>query len=244
MRWYRTMNNYKLYVHISPNSKKYYGITCQEAHKRWQKGNGYKYNEYFTRAIDKHGWDNFEHIVLFDELTKEEAELMEQMYIALYDTTNPMYGYNQTKGGEGTLGWQPNESWRKKQSDINKGEGNPMYGKESAFKGKHHTEETKQKISRASKGHSRVKGKKHPKAAIYEVRDNNGEFVGYYCGNEFYNMLGVSKGVFNKHIRPYGNIDIARISKNQATQNQHTKNMIEKLRPFDKWTIKGGGADA
>ena len=238
------MNNYKLYVHISPNSKKYYGITSQETDRRWQKGNGYKYNEYFTRAINKYGWDNFEHIVLFDNLTKEEAELMEQMYIALYDTTNPTCGYNQTKGGEGTLGWKPNESWRNKQSDINKGKGNPMYGKESAFKGKHHSEEVKEKISKANKGHSRTKGKKHPNAVIYEVRDNNGEFVGYYCGNEFYNMLGVSKGVFNKHIRPYGNIDIARISKNQATQNQHTKNMIEKLRPFDKWIIKGGGANA
>ena len=238
------MNNYKLYVHISPNNKKYYGITSQETDKRWQKGSGYKYNEYFTRSINKHGWDNFEHIVLFDDLTKEEAELMEQMYIALYDTTNPTYGYIQTKGGEGTLGWIPNDSWRKKQSDINKGKGNPMYGKKSAFKGKHHSEEAKEKISKANKGRSKNEGKKHPRATIYEVRDNNGEFVGYYCGNEFYNMLGVSKGVFNKHIRPYGNIDIARISKNQATQNQHTKNMIEKLRPFDKWTIKGGGADA
>lgn len=236
--------NYKLYVHISPSGKKYYGITSQEPNRRWQNGNGYKYNEYFTRAINKYGWDNFEHTILFSELTKEEAEAMEQTYIALHNTTNPKYGYNLTKGGEGTLGWQPNESWRRKQSEINSGKGNPMYGKESAFRGKHHTEEAKQKMSEANKGHNRTKGKKHPKAIIYEVRDSNGNLVGSFCGSEFYNLLGVSKGVFNKHIKPYGNIDIERISMNQATQNQHTKNMIEKLRPFNKWTITGGGANA
>ena len=249
------MNNYKLYVHISPDEKRYYGITSQEPKNRWQNGRGYRYNEYFTRAINKYGWDNFEHIVLFNELDKEQAEAMEQIFIALYNTTNPKYGYNLTKGGEGTLGWQPNESWRKKQSDINSGKGNPMYGK-------HHSEETKRKLREKNsnlseetrelmrKNHADFKGKKHPQAIIYEVIDNNGNFIGCFCGNELYSkdgsngMLGISKGVFNKHIKPYGNIDIERISMNQATQNQHTKNMIEKLKPFNKWTIRGGGANA
>lgn len=94
--------NYKLYVHISPSNKRYYGITGREkVELRWQNGNGYKKNIYFYRAIKKYGWDNFKHIVLFSNLTKEEAGLLEQMYITLYDTQNPKYGYNICNGGEG-----------------------------------------------------------------------------------------------------------------------------------------------
>ena len=96
--------DYKLYVHISPSDKRYYGITKMEVKNRWHKGSGYKGNQYFYRAIEKYGWNNFIHEVLFDNLTKEEACLLEQMYIALYDTSNPRKGYNLTLGGEGTVG--------------------------------------------------------------------------------------------------------------------------------------------
>ena len=94
--------NYKLYVHINKkNGKRYYGITSEKyVCRRWKKGTGYIGNKHFTNAIKKYGWDNFEHIVLFDNLTKEEACLLEQMYIALYNTTNDKYGYNNSVGGE------------------------------------------------------------------------------------------------------------------------------------------------
>ena len=40
--------NYKLYVHISPSNKRYYGITCQEkCEYRWQNGKGYTPNKHF-----------------------------------------------------------------------------------------------------------------------------------------------------------------------------------------------------
>ena len=57
-------DNYKVYVHISPNGKRYYSITCQEVEKRWKNGKGYYKNEYFTKEINKYGWDNIEHIVI------------------------------------------------------------------------------------------------------------------------------------------------------------------------------------
>ena len=93
--------HHKLYVHINKaNGKRYFGITGQKkAEDRWNNGKGYK-GLYFYDDIVAYGWNNFEHIVLFDNLTKEEAELLEQMYIALYNTTNPKFGYNIALGGK------------------------------------------------------------------------------------------------------------------------------------------------
>ena len=145
--------NYKLYLHISPSNKRYYGITCRKrVQDRWNNGKGYPHNEHFTSAINKYGWENFEHIVLFDNLTKEEACILEQMYIALYDTMNPKYGYNNTSGGEHYI---PSEHTRKKLSIAHKG---ITYTEElkkkirKAKKGQTHTEETKRKISESEKG--------------------------------------------------------------------------------------------
>lgn len=96
--------NYKLYVHIAPNGKKYYGITKQRPEQRWLNGKGYS-NQYFTRAINKYGWGNIEHIVLYDDLTEDEAKELEQYMIQWYDTANPNYGYNITLGGESGSGY-------------------------------------------------------------------------------------------------------------------------------------------
>ena len=65
--------------------------------------NGYQYHRcsYFWRAIKKYGWDNFEHIVLFESLSKEMANIIESELIKKYNTTNTENGYNLTLGGDG-----------------------------------------------------------------------------------------------------------------------------------------------
>ena len=94
------MKNYKLYIHINKiNNKKYVGITSLIPNKRWSNGNGYKDNYYFYNAIKKYGWKNFEHIILFDNLTLEEASKLECEYIEKYKTLNKKYGYNLKDGG-------------------------------------------------------------------------------------------------------------------------------------------------
>lgn len=91
---------FTVYMHMSPNNKRYIGITSQRPTKRWgSNGYGYIDNEYFWRAIQKYGWDNFQHEILFKGLTKEEAEEKEIELIAKYDSTNPNKGYNITAGG-------------------------------------------------------------------------------------------------------------------------------------------------
>lgn len=44
---------WKVYMHTSPSNKRYIGITKRKVNKRWQNGNGYKHNTYFTNAIKK-----------------------------------------------------------------------------------------------------------------------------------------------------------------------------------------------
>lgn len=87
-------NNYKLYVHTNLlNGKSYVGITMREPKIRWGKdGCGYKDQPKFYNAIQKYGWENFSHTILFEELTEEEALEMESFYIQYYNAINN--GYN------------------------------------------------------------------------------------------------------------------------------------------------------
>lgn len=93
-----------IYCHTAPNGKRYIGQTCQEPKRRWSEGRGYRGQEHFKRAIDKYGWDNFEHVILCSVSSKEDADFLEQWFIEKWDTFNPEHGYNHTKGGGGSLG--------------------------------------------------------------------------------------------------------------------------------------------
>lgn len=75
MRWL-------VYKHTSPSGKVYIGITSQNPQSRWNKGKGYKGCIKFFNAILKYGWDNIEHTILADNLTKEEAETVEKSLIS------------------------------------------------------------------------------------------------------------------------------------------------------------------
>ena len=94
------MNNYKVYIHKFPNGKEYIGITRQEPKIRWGGGNGYVRNEYMYRAIKKYGWENIEHIVLFDGLSKNDACEIEKELIKKHKTNNKNFGYNIESGGQ------------------------------------------------------------------------------------------------------------------------------------------------
>lgn len=103
-----------VYCHTNKiNDKKYIGITCQNPRRRWGlKGQGYK-TQYFKRAIEKYGWDNFKHEVLFENLLEEEAKLKEIELILLNKTKDKNFGYNMTDGGDGTCGIIISEETRK-----------------------------------------------------------------------------------------------------------------------------------
>lgn len=128
--------NYFIYIHKNKiNGKIYVGQTCQKPEYRWNNGEGYKRQPYFYSAIQKYGWNNFEHIILKQDLSLEEANYWEEYYIKQYDTTNHNFGYNLTLGGNNKIML---EETKQKISEANKG--------------KIVSEETKQKISQANKG--------------------------------------------------------------------------------------------
>lgn len=87
-------------MHVSPSKKRYIGITSSPVVVRWKRGHGYKRNHHFWRSIQKYGWDNFEHRILYENLTEQEACDIEKMLIRLYNTTDPSRGYNISTGGK------------------------------------------------------------------------------------------------------------------------------------------------
>ena len=144
-----------------------------------RKKDGVKYDQpAMAYAIIKYpDWKNqWRHEILFDSLSEEDAKNIEQDLIAKYKTADSRFGYNITRGGDGHTGQSPSEETRKKISEgvkksmtpevieqkrkvalcrpavseetkkkiseSNSGEKHPLFGK-------HHSEETKEKISMA-----------------------------------------------------------------------------------------------
>lgn len=121
-----------IYMHRNKiNNKVYIGQTIQDCpQNRWKNGKGYKTCYYFYNAIQKYGWDNFEHIILEqnENWTQEELNNKEQYYIAQYKSNEPKYGYNITKGGSNI---SPNAlpkavEWMKQHPDFGKARADDM----------------------------------------------------------------------------------------------------------------------
>ena len=167
--------HYTIYCHRNIiNNKAYIGQTGAIPYtRRWQghgvSGSPYKNCPHFERAIIKYGWKNFEHFVLLDNLTLEEANHYETLFIFLFNTLDPNYGYNVAKGGENHT---HSEETKKKISEHHadfSGENHPMWGKHlseetkekirQARLGTTHTEETKKKLSEATKGNNNPRAK-------------------------------------------------------------------------------------
>ena len=93
---------YTVYLHVNKiNNKKYFGQTCQNPIYRWGHGSTYRNSKHLYRAIQKYGWENFNHFIIADKLTKEEADSLEVKLIQAYDTIRS--GYNICQGGAGVM---------------------------------------------------------------------------------------------------------------------------------------------
>lgn len=160
-------NNYCIYVHITPSKKLYIGMT-NNIKRRWHEGLGYidsdrKVQLPFANAILKYGWDNIQHIVLMDNLSKEVACECEKYLIAKYKTQDRRYGYNISNGGEGNCGYTHTKEACERLRQANLGKclseetkrkiSNSMVGKNTWQKGRKLSQETRDKLSVRRKGH-------------------------------------------------------------------------------------------
>ena len=211
-----------VYIHTNKiNNKKYIGITKNKVYSRWQNGKGYiKFQEVFGRAIQKYGWDNFEHKILFKNLTHEEAKNKEKFLVKYYNTyvnfENSM-GYNMTLGGDNhRIG--KNE----KMSEARKGKGNPMYGKNyedymtqeaiierrkkvsKALKGRKFSEEHNRKVSESKKGikqSEKTKERRRKSMNDFYSRHPEGfnrkSYKKVICENKVYNSISICAKHYN-----------------------------------------------
>ena len=97
-----------IYKHTNKkNGKIYIGQTCQEVEDRYGK-NGYRYQKsapLFWKAIQKYGWDNFEHDIIENNIKSlKEVNEREKYWIKYYDCCvldGKDKGYNMDRGGKG-----------------------------------------------------------------------------------------------------------------------------------------------
>lgn len=186
-------DNYKIYVHINKiNGKMYIGQTCQNVEDRWRDGNGYKNCCYFGNAIQKYRWDNFEHIVLIDNLSLEEANIFEEELIKKYDTTNRNVGYNIYYGG---CNYKKPLSTRQKLSQYKYyGEDNPNYNH-------NWTDSMKQALKEKQQANPLYKDDTNPNAKRVICIETGEVFSCIKFANQYY---GINEGLINAALKdPY-----------------------------------------
>jgi len=144
-------SNYCVYKHTSPSGKSYIGQTKNLKKRSRDHQHNSSGCTLFLKAIKKYGWDNFNHEILKDNLTLDEANYWEEFYIDSHNTLSP-HGYNLKNGG---LNMTCSEETRKKMSVARKG---TVCSQETklkmsiSFSGRNHSIETKNKMSESRKG--------------------------------------------------------------------------------------------
>ena len=148
---------YSIYVHTTPDGRKYVGSTSQEPNRRFGNGlNKYKHCNRFLEAIKLFGWDNIQHQVLETVEEKETALKREEYYTLLWRTNEPEFGYNIYVGYK-------NEEIRKKISENNKG--------------RKQSEETKKKKSEIQKKPFRLKNKNTGEILMFDSQQSCAKFL-------------------------------------------------------------------
>ena len=185
------MKQYFVYMTINLiNGKKYIGQHQGSVDDNYL-GSGHALKD----AIKKYGKENFKREILqiydsFEEMNQGEIE-----WINKYNACHSDEFYNIAEGGEGYLkgnpvaGMTPEKKalWKQHLSEAFSGEKNPFYGKgfhgpEHPMWGKHHSEETKEKIRQKALGRKQSKESiektqyKNPKRWIIDMYDLTGKY--------------------------------------------------------------------
>lgn len=169
------------------NNKVYIGQTYRPK-TRYYEHNNYEENRHLRSAFEKYGKEYFTWEILYEGLSKEQADVEEERLISEYNSTNDKFGYNIQTGGahgkhneesrrrmsEAHIGIHPTketcEKKRKSMIGKNAGEKNGMYGT-------HWSEE------RMKKHLERMSGKNNPfweKGIAVSQYDKDGDFIAHF----------------------------------------------------------------
>jgi group I intron endonuclease len=156
------------------NNKVYIGKTMQTVDGRWKQHIlGHGNAPYLYSAIQKHGPEKFDVWVLYpDAVTEEELNQRETLYIQMYKSNSPRYGYNLTAGGRGLC--NPSPETRHKLSETMKGKKKSKEHRRKlseANKGKRASKETRLKMSKSQKGNKNSLGYKHTEEGLRKIRE-------------------------------------------------------------------------
>lgn len=158
------------------NNKKYIGQS-KDMHERWRKhiselNHNCHHNDYLQKSWNKYGIDCFNFYVL-EYCDLKMLDDKEMFYIELYNSTNRDFGYNLKSGGQNGGSILSEESKTKLSESIKKSYDsdlinkrkndalnqwsnpeikNKIMGKNNGMYGKHHSEESKKKMSGRKKG--------------------------------------------------------------------------------------------
>lgn len=148
--------DYCVYMHKNKiNGKVYIGITKQKPEYRWGDGEGYK-NQMFYKAIQKYGWQSFEHIILFENLSKIQAEQKEIELIKEYESHCSKKGYNILYDTNKNK-TERNLQKKRKQREVKEITREKL---RKANLGKHLSKDTKLKLSKLRKNQPNIKNRK------------------------------------------------------------------------------------
>lgn len=180
--------NYTVYMHRNKtNGKVYIGVTGKAPEKRFGcNGANYRSSRHFFSAIQKYGWDNFDHLILHENLDQHTAYELEKQLIEKYGSMDPNSGYNIIAGGRGgQLGIKRPEHviqriiethTGRKRSEETRAKLRAAQARRvsSGMKGRHHTDDVRNRLSEI--GHTKIGelnsfyGRKHTEESKEKMR--------------------------------------------------------------------------
>lgn len=181
---------YSIYVHTTPDGKRYVGCTGMEPIKRFgSNGSGYRYNKNFYNDILLFGWNNINHQVLETVEDKKIAIKREEYYTLLFRSNEPEFGYNIYVGNI------KDEENRKKYSEK--------------MKGRKKSEDSKKKQSEKMKGRKQseeIINKRLEKIKKPIIIENikTGEILKFDSREKCAEFLGIGVGALRKFIKGVG----------------------------------------
>lgn len=174
--------NGKCYIGQSVNLK-----SRIKSHKSMLKHNN-EDNPLLRKATKKYGYEKFE-IEIIKYCKEEELDLYEQYYIDYYKSHKRENGYNIELGGSTHKHLSKEQIEKMKRNKKGK-----LIGKDNPFYGKHHTKETKERLSKIKKGNKNCVGRilsdetkqkigeanKLQNAKAVECYNRNGDYIMEY----------------------------------------------------------------